>query len=154
MSMSKEEEILKRGIFIPGEVPSSKNSKEIGFIFLKNGSQSRTFVKRGEKLIPVRFTLNSSKATKRYVKDHAIDYIANKVKFQRMIKDMDPPYRVVFKFIRKTKRKFDYINAAQIVQDMMATHDWIVDDDCNNLKPYFIDYEVNKNEPGVIISVF
>ena len=152
--MSKEEEIIKRGIFIPGEVPSSKNSKEIGFFFLKKGSPGKIFVLRNGSYIPVRLNLNSSKATKRYVKDHSIDYLANKVNFQKLLVGKTKPYRIVFKFSRKTRRKFDYINAAQIVQDMMVQQGWVEDDDCVNVKPYFLDYEHNKENPGVLISIF
>lgn len=152
--MSKEEEILKRGIFIPGEVPSSKNSKEIGFIFLKRGSTGKIFVKRGERMMPVRLNLNSSNATKRYVKNNKIIYISYRSKFKDLIKDMDTPYRVLFKFVRGTKRKFDYINAAQIVQDLMVECEWVEDDNCTQVIPFFAAYEVNKQEPGVWISVF
>lgn len=152
--MTKEQEILAKAIFIPGEVPSSKNSKEIGFIFLKRGTPGKIFVNRNGQFMPVRLNLNHSKATKRYIKEHEIDYIANKVMFKRLIKNLNPPYRIVFKFIRKTKRKFDYINAAQIVQDMMVDAGWIEDDDCYNCRPYFIDMEIDKTNPGVYISVF
>ena len=103
---------------------------------------------------PVRLNLNSSKVTKRYIKEHSIDYIANKVKFKRLLGEYQLPYRVCFKFFRGTRRKFDYINAAQIVQDLMVEHGWVDDDDCANVKPYFLDYEYNKDNPGVLISIF
>lgn len=152
--MNKEQEILDRGIFIPGEVPSSKNSKEIGFIYLPTGSISTIYHLKNGVHRPVRLNLNSSNATRRYIKEHNIDYVANKVKFNRLISGYQAPYRICFKFIRGTHRKFDYINAAQIVQDLMVKNGWIDDDDCVNVRPYFLEYEVNKNNPGVLISVF
>lgn len=152
--MNKQDEIIKRGIFIPGEVPSSKNSKEIGFIFLKRGTPGKIFVERNGSMMPVRLNLNSSNATKRYVKERFIDYVANRAKFKQMIEGYQKPYRICFKLVRGTKRKFDYINAAQIVQDMMVEHGWIDDDDCQNVRPYFLEYEVDKNNPGVLISIF
>lgn len=152
--MSTKEQIEKRGIFIPGEVPSSKNSKEIGFIFLKRGTPGKIFVERNGQMMPVRLNLNSSNATKRYVKEHFIDYIAKKVEFQRLAKNYTAPYRLCFKFIRGSRRKFDYINAAQIVQDMMVEHGWITDDNCDEVRPYFLEYEYDKNNPGVLISIF
>ena len=159
--MSIEKEIIARGIFIPGNVPSSKNSKEIGFIFKKAGAPATIFyLKNGldpkdlKNYRPVQLNLNSSAATQRYRKEHTIDYIAGKVKFQNTLKSFNTPYRIYFKFFRDTNRKFDYINAAQIVQDMMVENGWITDDDCLNIKPYFGDYEVNKTNPGVLISVF
>ena len=53
----------------------------------------------------------------------------------------------------KTKRKFDYINAAQIVQDLMVKHGWIDDDNCTEMKPYFGNYVHQKDNPGVFIKV-
>jgi len=150
----KQKEIRSRAIFIDGEVPSSKNSKEIGFIFQKNTSESRVLVRTKGTLRPVRMTLNSSKATKAYQKTRAILYSAKKSEFKKISKNFEPPYRVVFSFVRKTKRKFDYINAAQIVQDMMVDHGWIEDDNCEFLIPYFEKWEHDKLNPGVYISIF
>lgn len=149
-----KDEIEKRGIFIPGEVPSSKNSKEIGYIFLKKGSPGKIFVERNGNFMPVRLNLLHSKTTTRYIKEHSIDYIARKVDFQRIAKNYTSPYRLCFKFIRGSRRKFDYINAAQIVQDLMVQYGWITDDNCDEVKPYFLDYEYDKNNPGVLISIF
>ena len=120
----------------------------------KQAAEAKIFVKQNGNMIPVRLNLNSSKATKRYIKEHEIDYIANKVAFQRLLKGKQKPYRIVFGFTRKTRRKFDYINAAQIVQDMMVKAGWVDDDDCANVKPYFMDHEVDKEKPGVLISIF
>ncbi len=83
-----------------------------------------------------------------------MEYSLKKSEFKNLIKNLEPPFRVVFSFVRKTKRKFDYINAAQIVQDMMVDHGWIEDDNCEYLIPYFEKWEHNKNHPGVYISVF
>ena len=154
IKMSTEQQIIQRGIFIPGEVPSSKNSKEIGFLYLGAGATSTIFHLRNGVYRPVRLNLNSSNATKRYIKEHTIDYVANKVKFQNLIKGYTAPYRICFKFTRQTRRTFDYINAAQIVQDLMVKNGWIDDDDCKNVRPYFLEYEYNKTNPGVLISIF
>lgn len=152
--MSTEQQIIQRGIFIPGEVPSSKNSKEIGFLYMSAGAASTIYHKKNGVYRPVRLNLNSSKATKRYIKDHTIDYMANRVKFHQMIQGFTAPYRICFKFTRQTRRTFDYINAAQIVQDLMVKNGWIDDDDCKNVRPYFLEYEVDKDNPGVLISIF
>ena len=61
---------------------------------------------------------------------------------------------MVFSFVRKTKRKFDYINAAQIVQDMMVYTGWLDDDNCEILVPYFEKWQHDKHNPGVFISIF
>lgn len=150
----KQIEIRKKAIFIGGEVPSSKNSKVIGYYFLPAGSSSNILARVRATLRPVRLNLNSSKVTKRYQKSAAMEYSLKKSEFKNLIKNLEPPFRVVFSFVRKTKRKFDYINAAQIVQDMMVDHGWIEDDNCEYLIPYFEKWEHNKNHPGVYISVF
>lgn len=152
--MSTEQQIIQRGIFIPGEVPSSKNSKEIGFLYLAQGAVSSMYHLKKGVYRPIRLNLNSSNATKAYIKDHTIDYVANKVRFKNLIKGYNTPYRICFKFTRKTKRTFDYINAAQIVQDMMVKNGWLDDDDCKNVRPYFLEYEYDKANPGVLISIF
>lgn len=150
----KQQEIRNRAIFIEGEVPSSKNSKEIGFIYQKPTNSSNILVRSKGTLRPVRLTLNSSKATKNYQKTRGILYSAKKSEFQKIAKNFEPPYRVVFSFVRKTRRKFDYINAAQIVQDMMVDYGWIEDDNCEFLIPYFEKWEHDKENPGVYISIF
>lgn len=152
--MTVTEQIIARGIFIPGEVPSSKNSKEIGFTFLKAGTPGKIFVNRNGKYMPVRLTLRGSDTTMRYIKNHSIDYMANKVKFQNILKNYSAPYRICFKFVRGSRRKFDYNNASQIVQDLMAQHGWIDDDHCDIVRPYFLEYEYDKINPGVLISIF
>lgn len=120
----------KEWIFIPGNVPSSKNSKQWTGKYLVH-----------------------SKTTARYIKATAWRYIENKDYFHKMIEDKDAPYTVSFKFYRSTRRKFDYINAAQIVQDLMVKYKWIEDDNCAYMIPHFEPYEYNKDNPGVEIRV-
>tara|TARA_R110000744_G_scaffold18096_2_gene48728 strand:+ start:3305 stop:3673 length:369 start_codon:yes stop_codon:yes gene_type:complete len=117
-------------IFIPGNTPSSKNSQQW---------TGRYLVK--------------SKTTQRYVKDSKWHYATNKKEFKKMLKGKKKPYNIEFTFYRKTKRKFDYINAAQIVQDLMVKHGWIDDDNCTEMKPYFGNYVHQKDNPGVFIKV-
>mgnify|MGYP003154210750 CR=1 FL=1 len=75
------------------------------------------------------------------------------LKLQYMIKEKEAPYKISFKFHRSTRRKFDYINPAQTVQDLMVKYNWIEDDNCNYIIPYFEEYEYNKEKPGVTIKV-
>lgn len=119
-------------IFIPGDVPSSKNSKTWTGKFLV-----------------------SSKACTRYKKNTTIFY-ANKKHigdFKQMLSQVEKPYRIAFCFVRETKRLFDYINMAQIVQDLMVEHGWLTDDNCNEVIPSFRPYIYNKQNPGVHIEV-
>lgn len=117
-------------IFIPGNVPSSKNSKQW----------------TGKCLI-------NSKTTRNYIKATEGDYLANKVKFKKLIKGKEKPYRIKLYFIRDTRRHFDYINVSQIIFDLMIKYGFIEDDDMNNVIPVFSGYEVNKEKTGVIIDV-
>ena len=117
-------------IFIPGNVPSSKNSKQW----------------TGKLLI-------NSKATRAYIKTTQGFYMKYRVDFQKMLKGKEKPYKIHLEFIRGTRHKFDYINPAQTVQDLMVKYNWIKDDNCNEIIPIFAEYQYNKENPGVIIKV-
>lgn len=118
-------------IFIPGNVPSSKNSR----------------VWTGKYFV-------QSKTVTKYLKAHENEYLINRNKFIDMAKGKPFPLHVRFKFTRDSRRLFDLINAAQIVQDMMVKHCWIGDDNYTILIPHF-DPEVivDKENAGVLITV-
>lgn len=116
-------------IYIPGNVPSSKNSK----------------MWTGRRLI-------SSKLVRDYTDSTQYDFMINKQKFLKMIEGKKKPYKIHFKFIRDSKRKFDYINPLQTIQDLMK-HGWIEDDNADILLPVFDEYEYRRGEGGVIISI-
>ena len=117
-------------IFINGNTPSSKNSQQW----------------TGRYLI-------KSKATQQYIKDSKQEYLDNTNKFLKMLEGVDKPYKIEFTFIRKSKHRFDYINAAQIVQDLMVKYDWLEDDNMMEMKPFFGDYKYDKENPGTIIKI-
>ena len=117
-------------IFIPGNVPSSKNSKRW----------------TGKMLI-------NSKTVMKYIKESKEHYHRYKCDFIKQTENKTFPVKVSFKFIRKSKHKFDYINPAQTVQDLMVQHGWIDDDNCQEMKPVFLDYKYDRENPGVIISI-
>ena len=72
---------------------------------------------------------------------------------QIYIKGKEKPYKISFYFIRDTRRKFDYVNAAQLPLDLMQKYGWLEDDDCHNVIPVFEGYEVDKENAGVIIKI-
>jgi|TARA_R100000808_G_scaffold24980_2_gene60128 hypothetical protein len=117
-------------IFIAGNVPSSKNSK----------------VWTGKFLV-------HSKTVQKYIKQSKSDYEFYKPYFKELIKDKELPYKISFKFIRGSKHKFDYINPAQTVQDLMVKYEWIEDDNMTFMIPFFEPFEYNKEQPGVIIKI-
>ena len=122
-------------IFISGNAPSSKNSNQ--FVTLKTGKT----------------LLINSKIVQKYIKESKADWLINKNEFFKMLKDKEKPYKVELYFIRDSKRKFDYINAAQIVFDLMQHYGYIEDDDSQNIIPVFKGFEVDKARAGVEISV-
>lgn len=122
-------------IFISGNVPSSKNSKQ--FVTLKNGETA----------------LISSKTVQNYVKSSKTEWLINKQKFLKMIAGKEKPYNIKLYFVRDSRRKFDYINAAQIIFDLMQDYGYIEDDDTTNVIPVFSGFNVNKEKAGVWIDV-
>ena len=105
-------------IFIPGEVPSKKNSKQI--------------VHKGGRPI-----LISSDFTKYYERNAMIFYNVMRSNWMAMIRDKEPPYSVEFTLARRTSQRFDYLNLGQIIQDMMVSGKWVEDDNSNFIIPLF-----------------
>lgn len=116
--------------FIAGNVPSSKDG-----------------------LRPIRGRIVPSKLTLEYRKDKTWDYHLCRDEFIRVSSYYEKPLKVGFYFYRKSRHRFDYINATQIIQDMMVKHGWLPDDNSDELHPYFIGYEHHKEKPGVKISL-
>ena len=127
-------------IFITGNTPSSKNSKRIITITNKKTGKKTT-------------RLINSEVTEKYIKNSKADWILNKNNFKKMIKDKEKPYKIELYFIRDSKRRFDYINAAQIIFDLMQEYGYIEDDDSTNIIPIFKGFEVDKARAGVEIKV-
>ena len=122
-------------IFIAGNTPSSKNSKQ--FVTLKNGKK----------------LLLNSKIVRKYIDKSEMDWRFNKTEFFKMLKGKNKPYKIELYFIRDSRRRFDYINAAQIIFDLMQEYGYIEDDDSTNVIPIFKGFEVDKARTGVEIEV-
>lgn len=125
-------------IFIPGNVPSSKNSKQL----FKNSRTGNNFI-------------SSSELCKKYVERTKGNYMMFKSRFLKMTEGKKKPYRILFRFIRNSKHKSDFHNLVQLPMDLMIEHEWIDDDNMDEVvpvpsnEPYFID----KNIPGLIIKI-
>jgi Holliday junction resolvase RusA-like endonuclease len=128
-------------IFIPGNVPSLKNSKQIISIPVKG----RPGVKR-----PM---LTSSKRHKQYKKDTAMYWTTLGLGFVKIVKPLPKPLHIHFQFIRGSKHKFDYTNALDTVQDLMTEFGWIDDDNADEILPIIEQYQYDKENPGVFIWV-
>ena len=133
---------MSRIFYIPGNVPSSKNGK-----------------------IKTRWGLITSKITREWVKKTRNYFIHYRTDFLKALEGKEKPYRIGFRFVRDSRRQFDYANALQTVQDMMtggfrekktedtACRTWLEDDNADILIPIFELYEYKKNEGGVYITV-
>lgn len=121
-------------ITIYGELYSSKNSKRI--------------VKFGD-----RMALIASKQYLNSVKPIEQQLMLNKRKWIDSIKDVKKPLKISFKIYRKTHRKFDYVNIIQGLQDLMVKCGWLLDDNADEIIPYFERYEVDKINPRVEIKI-
>lgn len=117
-------------IYLKGNVPSSKNSKQW----------------TGKMLI-------QSKTVRNYLKEYEIQYKLYANKFKEMIKNKEKPYYIGFYFIRDSKRKFDYNNLTQLPQDLMVKHKWLEDDNADYIVPIGLGYTVDKAKAGLIITV-
>ena len=114
-----------RSIWLPGEVMSSKNSKMIGFYFLKPGDTSDWYRRTGEgEFKKCRPTLQNSSQAKAYIKDIAPAIIENRQRFLKLVKDLPKPYIIQLHFVRETKRAFDFGNMQQVIADAMCGHYW------------------------------
>ena len=116
--------------FIPDSVPSSKNGRRW----------------TGKYFIASKTVVNYRKNTKPYYQKYMQEFKDELSKYKL-------PVAISFTFIRGTRHKFDYINPAQTVQDDMVTHGWLEDDNAENILPVFVQYEYNKEKPGVHIEI-
>jgi hypothetical protein len=122
--------------FIPGAVPSSKNSRMM--------TRSGFFI--------------ASKATQKYMKTTAGYWAMYKARFKKVAAQHEKPLILGFHFVRGSKHKWDFINPAQTIQDEMTKAGWIDDDNVTEILPVplMIDHEYwsyDKNKPGVYIAV-
>ena len=122
-------------IFIPGNVASSKNSKQW----------------TGKKLV-------WSKLASDYRDNTETLYLMYRQKFRTLCKGRPKPLEIGFYFVRDSRRKFDFVNLVQTVQDIIVRSEFLPDDNMDEMVPVPIEidgrcYHVDKNQPGVYIVV-
>lgn len=144
-----------KAIFIPGNVPSSKN----GRVNTENGSFANATVSRYKQAIGVQEYSSRRKTYKGY-KDKRRPNLFESLKSSFIeLKTEDKPLLIGVHFVRSSKRKYDHHNIVQIIADLMSAHDWIDDDDTTNalFLPMLIDgnwESVDTKNPGCWVSVF
>lgn len=155
----------KKAIFIPTNVASKKNGKEIRQRFtnkseccnvLSKKQSNRWFCtkcNKPTKLRVIKFVGSSDRVLK-YEKDTEGDYLQNKALFKKLTKGLIPPYYIGWFFIRATKHKFDYSNLIELPQDLMTKYSYWEDDNCDYNVPIVLGHAYNKEQAGVIMVVF
>ncbi len=138
-------------VFIPGNIPSSKNSK----IATAKGVFHSTAVGKFLREIGVQHYSASRKEFKLY-KTKPCHFPVDSLR--ALFKDVQYPCLIGFHFVRNSKRKADFHNLVQIVLDMMTAADIIPDDDMSHIfpVPYLKEgkyFTVDKNIPGVFIKI-
>jgi Holliday junction resolvase RusA-like endonuclease len=140
-------------IFIPGNVPSSKNSR----INTKHGSFASKTVKSYLNSLGIQSYSSSKKLVKGYVnKPNLIENLREDFVNQTNGKQL--PLEIGFHFIRDSKRKFDFHNIVQVVLDLMTAHNLIIDDNMDCVIPFALKieedfYSIDKECPGVWIKI-
>ena len=144
-------------IFLPGNVPSLKNSKIATTI--GKGSNKRVI------LLPSKTVKKYLKALgiKKYSAKGTVQEYANRPNLFReavgsYFDGCQVPAVVKFFFIRGSHRIFDFHNAVQIVADLLVAHEFIEDDDMEHFipMPMLVSgkwYDYDKDAPGVWIKI-
>jgi len=78
--------------------------------------------------------------------------------FNKALEGKEPPVEMGFHFVRKTKHKFDFNNANQIIADLLTAHGIIEDDNMDYFIPYAFKmnnkfYTIDKDNPGVYLRI-
>ncbi|HBA85986.1 MAG TPA: hypothetical protein DCZ95_18025 [Verrucomicrobia bacterium] len=138
-------------VFIPGNVPSSKNSK---IATSKGVFHSKTVAHYLKDLGVKGYNL-------RY---RTVDEYRQRVNIFRqscgtLFNGIQYPAIIGFHFVRDSRRQFDFHNACQIIADLLVAHGMIEDDNmaCMIPVPYQVSgrwYTVDKACPGVFLRVF
>lgn len=125
-------------ITLYGELFSSKNARQIvrvrGRMLLVKSKQCQ----KGEKLFAPQMEEK---------RDLFLSECANRLDGNKK------PLKVAFKIYRQSHRRFDYVNIVQSLLDLMTKHGWLPDDNADEILPVFCEYEVDKDNPHVEISV-
>lgn len=139
-------------IFISGNVPSSKNSKNA--VAGKGVFHSST-VKKYLSAKGIQNYSGSKKTVKGYVSKPNL-FRKEIGPLKEILESMDKPILLGFHFVRDSKRHYDFHNAVQIIFDLMVAHQIIEDDDTTNIYglPYPIDGKFeshDKDKAGVFL---
>lgn len=140
-------------IFLPGNVPSLKNSK----IATPRGVFSSVTVKKYLRRYGIQSYSSSKKIVTGYktIPDTFYPYV---IQIKQLLEGLERPYLLGFHFVRDSKRAFDFNNATQILTDLFTAYDMIEDDNSNIILPVPLKIDgkfhtIDKENPGVYITI-
>ena len=138
-------------VFISGSIPSSKNSK---VATSKGVFHSKTVTKWLREQGIQHYSASKKEVT--LYKTKPCVFPVKELK--ELFKDVEYPCEVGLHFVRQTKSRFDLINIAQIVMDLMVAFRIIEDDDTSHVLPRNVwingqPSSVSKTNPGVFILI-
>jgi len=154
-------------IFIPGNVPSLKNSK----VKTSRGIFHSPTVSKFIRSLGIQHFNSRKKEIKGY-KDplRPNKFEALRTAFETMRAGKGDPLIIGYHQVRGSKRLFDFSNSVELIQDLLTAHDFIEDDNVKYVfpVPMTIDghlpvegkirdkplYSVDKENPGVWIKLF
>lgn len=123
-------------LFIPGDVRSKKNSKQI-FINKKTGKPFIT----------------SSEQVKEYMRNTQNYYANLRRMFLSELEGKEKPYLIEFHFVFSGKQNRDYGNLCQLPLDMMIEHGLLEDDNMDTVLPVYKPYSIDRYNPGLYIRL-
>lgn len=154
-------------VFIPGNIPSLKNSK----VKTSRGIFHSPTVSRFIRSLGIQHFNSRKKEVKGY-KDplRPNKFEALRPAFEAMKHGKNDPIIIGYHQVRNSKRLFDFSNSVELIQDLMTAHDFIEDDNVKYVFPVpmsidgrliseldpraFPLYSVDKENPGVWIKLF
>lgn len=143
----------KQFVFVPGNVPSLKNSK---VKTSKGIFPSKTVMKYLREMGIQAYSASKKTVTEYKTRPNLFKDYANQI--SKLLVGKTAPYVICFHFVRKTKADFDFNNANQIILDLLTAHKVIEDDNMRFVIPAAMQiadkwYTVDKDKPGVWITV-
>lgn len=142
--------------FIPGNVPALKNGKQWTGKYLVS-SQGVTQYLKSHNILSYS---SSKKEVKHYKKgENSFEKVILEMKTFIKKNNLQPPYKFSFHFVRKSKHRFDFGNAIEILSDLFTSYKLIEDDNMDYFHPsvYYRNtqqgYRYDKDKPGVYIKI-
>jgi hypothetical protein len=154
-------------IFIPGNVPSLKNSK----VKTGRGIFHSPTVSKYLRSVGIQHFNSGKKIVKGYVaKDRPNLYELQRENIEKMKDGLEYPLILGVHHVRSQNRLYDFGNSVELIQDLFTAHDFIIDDNVKYLytSPMTIIgklisarnkltndwYSVDKEKPGVYLKLF